>query len=181
MKKLMVAVALIACAVSAHAAKVAWGANAALDTEKFASGTMYCMYLASGSTLDWTKLDGLTKFDETSLTSVGFTKKLDSFDYSSSKLNVTRDGGADGVFSPNTTGIATTSAAAYYALISDDGKTIAYTTTAKNIPINATTTSKSLTVAPGQFTVKAAAAPEPTSAMLLLLGVAGMALRRRRV
>ena len=176
MKKLIVAAALIACAVSAQASKVTWGASAALDATKISSGTMYLMFASDAEKIDFTKLNGQTAFSLDMIKAAGFDGTLDSFAYSSSTLKK-----SGSTFNPTSTGYAGGTYNCYMFLLSDatGAEYMAYGGPV-SVTLNAAT-SPTQTKTLSSFTyVQASQTPEPTSAMLLLLGFAGLALRRRR-
>jgi hypothetical protein len=73
------------------------------------------------------------------------------------------------------------------AVISDDGKNVALVTSTKTARIMASTTAANAVWAPADFSTFSAAAtpptpdvPEPTSGLLMLVGLGALALRRRR-
>ena len=173
MKKLMVLAAVAIAAVAANAATLKWGSTTAI--EGITSGTKYLVWCDAGLTT--TGLDKLTEFNEATITSfMGGTLVGESSAYSSSAM------GGSTVVKPNdpVSGMAQGQHKFYSIVIAGDGKTLAYTA-ASQAPIMANETTISIAKAGTNFTVVAAsAAPEPTSGLMLLLGVGLMALKRKR-
>ena len=175
MKKLIVGIALVACALSAQATKVTWGLSAgnALDTTKISTGTMYLVYASDSTAIDWTAFDGLNSFDTTSITAAGFDKTIDTFAYSSSSISKTS------TITPSSAGISG-SQSFYVICISDAKDYVAYSPTAQTAAISTSTMTLGKTQLASAFSYTQAA-PEPTSGLLLLIGVAGLALKRKRI
>ena len=182
MKKLMIMLAAACMAVAANASTFSWGITSALDTEKFASGTAYLFYTSASSlTLpDTSSFATKTSFSQADITSSGATL------YGTGAV-------VDGVFlsDPETLTLldGTTGVKRFYmAVISDDGKEVAIVTSTKTARIMGSTTAAAASWNASQFATFTAAAetpdtpaiPEPTSGLLMLVGLAGLALRRRR-
>lgn len=194
MKKLMI-IATVACAaIAANASTLKWGLlSGNLDTEKVDKGTAYLCYY-TGSTANWaTDLAKLSAYDVTTITGTMGMKLVKVAD-SSDPTKATADnatfaysGTGTKVISgqhfitPASFGVESGAASFYYVVIDDGGKDIAYTTTAQTGTMNTGTGNASKLLAANKFSYAAAAAiPEPTSGLLLLLGVAGLALKRKR-
>lgn len=184
MKKLIVAAAVACVASVTQAASFLWASNAQAYGPAVANLTVAGVYAPGTATTDRMKSEnsnnGVTWTYSMILTStVGTTVTTSDVitgtitSYSSNKINQMIDSD-------------------FFALPTDDstvnyawdivitGTKDAYTITSDHITGNANFTSLSTakisTAVPTQWTV----APEPTSGLLLLLGVAGLALKRKR-
>lgn len=189
MKKLIMAVAIVAITAAAHASTFSWGlGSGSFDATKFASGTAYIFYGSNGAALslpDTTTWAAKTIFAAADLQSSGAsllqtaTIKNGLFVHSDESLaNATE---ATEVKVADVGGSTATKQTNFYmAIISDDGLNVALSTVSKKMIANATT-AMPVTWATSDITVyTASAVPEPTSGLLLLLGVAGLALRRKQ-
>ena len=186
MKKLMIAAAIVYAAALSQAATVTWGAtnNALCDGD--ATAANYCGYLvdvygvtttyadaaAVAAALKAGTFDGniiYTATDGNGLSVVGSGTKT-------VKINVSSK--------PTVDSFANEQQVSYYAIlfnaanVADATQFLAETPTA----VSAQFSSAGLLTAAlsTQASKEWAAIPEPTSGLLLLLGVAGLALRRRR-
>ena len=190
MKKLMMAVAIVCAAVGANASTVAWGISDKLDTTKFASGKLYLFEGTSIANLKtWAATQTSFTYDNVK-TALGNPSLLgldgDTKGVSTADKNVLTivDGEAKitqlavNSFDSGSTG----NAFVYAVAISDDGKNLALVGSTKRLVIKNNTSPAAAKWTGSNFTQNytASSVPEPTSALLLLLGVAGMALRRRR-
>ena len=195
MKKLMVVAALALLAGVANASNYQWGLTTGkLDDTKVDAGTAYLCYY-TGSTTGWGEaLAALESYSADTITGtmgmqiVKLADKSDpskatatqaTFAYSSSKVNETS------FISPASFADGTVAAGSfYYVVIDDGGKDIAYTTAANTYTINTGTGAANKKVLNSKFTYAHANGgsdtPEPTSGLLVILGVAGLALRRKQ-
>lgn len=174
MKKLILTIAVVATAVHSQATSVKWGIDGTLDTTKFASATAYLFCESGNSALarqtfaddaaakTWYSANG------SSLESTAFRKK--------SVTAGTTANTAETITTP-------TGSANYWLLIvNEDASALAVSTLSKTINITSSSMTKNaIWDASSQMsTYSLTNVPEPTSAMLLLLGFAGLALKRKR-
>ena len=180
MKKLMIAVAAVAMATAANAVTFNWGVSTALDTEKFGTATAY---LLTGSPADLTSWAATaTSFDIASVkTALGASDAVLNLNTGSKMSTELAISGGMGT----STGNNVTSAGGanpynvFAVVISGDGKYLAVAKDPKGATISPAPTPFLATWGASDFNTYSAV-PEPTSGLLLLLGVAGLALRRRR-
>ena len=186
MKKLIAGLAIVACAMTASASSVTWGLGTGelLDSAKIDNGTAYLMY--SVTSVDFTKFATMTSFDASSLAEVGLDTTIDTFSYSSSKSSNNVSVTPTGTKTSTNANIGGGAKPMYIVIIDDDGKNIAYTATSVSVNVQNSTMAVNATKAASAFTYAAAATgggesvPEPTSGLLMLIGAAGLALRRKR-
>jgi len=188
MKKLVIAMAVIVTAIGLQAATINWGGaigNADASATLSAGTTAYLVWSATAYTPATA-----TKFDNVAMTTDNGGKIVSTYALNSDDLDA---------WSFSSTYEATTAATynGYYAVLVIDG---ADTTVASYMDIgslSSATDSTIGTLSPVSLEVNAgwadpsgswlnqggfntAVAPEPTSGLLLLLGMAGLALKRKR-
>ena len=171
--------AIAVCAITASASSVSWGLSSGqtLDSGKVDAGTAYLMY--SIGTVDFSKLATMDKFDATSLATVGLDTTIDTFAYSATKVSNTVSITPTGTKTSANQNIGGGAKSMYIVFIDDGGKDIAYTATPVSVNVQNSTMAVGALKPASNFTY-ATAVPEPTSGLLLLLGMAGLALKRKR-
>ena len=166
MKKLVVFAAVAVMAVVASATNVKWGIGGGGALTSFTAGTIY---LVSGSlpTTDWASQ---TSFSESMIAGdVLASAALSDGAYYSTGTTIT----------PASSGLSAGNKTVYAIAISSDGKDMAITSNTKTLNLQPSALSSTLAWGVSDFT-SYTAVPEPTSALLLMLGVAGIALKRKR-
>ena len=186
MKKLMIAAAIICSAVIAQAASLKWGG--AIADPNYATSGSYDDYQAYPATamLLWSATaftDAATKLDGATVGStadnggtvvqtyaIGSNEAENLWAFTSDYNKVGQD--VNGYYAVLVTS-GDGKSASYYAIGSVSGDA----TTVANLTVNATWGDTTF-LQQGGYT--ATVAPEPTSGLLILLGMAGLALRRKR-
>lgn len=173
MKKLIIAAAITCIAVVSNAAAVAWSLTGVTDSPDTAKAAGWVAYFMDGSTYG--------AFSALSADQVG---AYAAANYTYTATTATGRGGAVGVTQTTGTYSAGDEVSAYIVIFNSADATAAtyYAATAldtKTVPSsgNLQWTKEFATTTSGWQTT---AVPEPTSGLLMLLGVAGLALRRRR-
>ena len=191
MKKLMIAAAIVCAAAFAHAGAYTWGLTSgedyASDGSTYLTEKDFTVMLFTGTIGETLNADGTTyTLDFTGAKYVTQTSAFNDSDYSIGefKFNAGRtSGNVDGT------------AQAYAMLVLDTGSGITdyqnykgtYAIVSGTGALNADPDTSTVytqftsgTAVAGSMYHTAAAVPEPTSGLLLLLGVAGLALKRKR-
>jgi len=183
MKKLLVAAIAIAAAVTANAAAWDWktaktgGAVNGPDTgSALASGTAYLFLSTAAETVFTSWVDGTAlssiagSLDSASISAGKIAAKSETFDYTADPLNVifattTNVGGTDYL---------------YISTVASGGAVDVGKTTLQFKETTASSAASMLASGGYQGAGWYSSVPEPTSGLLMLLGMAGLALRRRR-
>ena len=180
MKKLIIAAAIVCAAAMSEAASVVWGGAVATPdgSDTLPAGTQAALIFSdsafSGAA---TTLTGWSAGAEAnnggSVVSLYTMDANDSANWAFS-ATYSKDGSVDG----------------YYAVLVQNGDSASYFdignisgTTGASSPTDLTVNmdwSGTAYVTSGGYTVAVGAVPEPTSGLLLLLGMAGLALKRKR-
>ena len=191
MKKLMIAAAIVCAAAISQAAVVTWGGAIAdpaypgIDTaaQKYPATAVLIWSASAFSSVD--QLAGLTVGSDAKLAGVKVAEVVDTYaitqedsDAWGFSQNYSKAGsGVDGYYAVLVTDGDANTMASYYQLAQISGTSEASGSTDRTI--NADWSGGEF-LEQGGYTVAVGAVPEPTSGLLLLLGVAGLALRRRR-
>ena len=190
MKKLMIALAVVAMGIAANAASYTWSTTGRLYDGSGNSGADYYVkgataYLMFTSVVAQDALVESFLSDAATAQSMVTSKKIASAsvnDEGRISSNASYDTTAQHdayvvIFNGDKMYVSATAVASYDALNPTDVKDIAFG--AQTSVSKATFADTTATYA-GAGWYQAAAAPEPTSGLLMLLGMAGLALRRKR-
>ena len=188
MSKLSIAFATVAMATMVNASTVTWGITSALDTEKFSAGTIY---LFAGSTIadisTWAGNQTSFTFNDVK-TQLGSDLAVLNTASGTAPNTIALSGGKGTSAGNSVTSYGTGSTGNYSVfavVLSEDGKNLAVADAAKTINIRAAATPANATWLAANFNTYSAKSgtdpiPEPTSGLLMLIGMAGLALRRKR-
>ena len=165
MKKIIMAAAIVCAAVCAQASTVNWGLSSAIDATTFASGTAYLVCV-----------DAIAKpslADDDAASAWYSSANLDTTAFRSAAV-------ADGlVYETEDIAEAIGRKNYYLVVVNEDETAMAISTTTK--ALNITTGALNTTAAWTSTQVSTyALVPEPTSGLLMLVGLGALALRRRR-
>ena len=176
MKKLMIAAAIVCAAAFAQAATVNWGINSVKaegDTAPTAGWAVMAFYTEVGAGSD-------------AIVSAIQSKTAESLAFESKTLSVALGSGRVGAHDIAVAGITDTSKNYdfYFVVFNDADATKATEYAMVSAPNKEYSGLDGKFTASGVFSAstpwQTAGVPEPTSGLLMLLGVAGLALRRRR-
>ena len=186
MKRLMMTAFLLGGVLAASASTVNWGAasKTAVDDEQITSGKMYLLWADKGTSIDIASaLTGGAPYDIGEIKKATGLTQLDSFSYNAeSKISKSTDmiypsdvGGPTGV-------IGLSYDVDFYQILI--GSTvpgawdnIAFTTDPTRVTITITLSGDTVNYKPTSYSY--GSVPEPTSGLLLVLGAAGLMLRRK--
>ena len=189
MKKLMFAMAVAACAAAVQASTLTYGATSgSIDSSTCAYGDMYVLWANTGTSIDWSSLSGKASYTIDDVTGLGlsrvehltgaFSKEvIDPFTFSDPGAQTKRQEAVTPWCVGETWGDTKHKVDLYVVMVAGDGQNVAYSD-AMNREIGAIGNTENIDVISSSFNY--AAVPEPTSGLLLLLGVAGLALKRKR-
>ena len=188
MKKLMIAAAIVCAAVVSQAASTKWSAS-----NFYQMGTTSADKVASGTTV---YLFDAKQYSQTALVEAFVADDFDITENKIGSLKLSAAGTIGNVVTDVTGTTPNQAVSMYFAMLTKiDGTDYLYISTYKDTNMAASETTATGVALGTQLTASQASAkdanagyvgagwytvPEPTSGLLLLLGVAGLALRRRR-
>ena len=186
MNKLSIAFATVAMATMANASTVTWGITTALDTEKFNAGTIYLFAGSSVADLtSWAEKQESFTFDAVK-TQLGSDLAVLNTASGTAPNTIALSGGKGTSAGNSVTSYGSGSTGNYYVfavVLSEDGKNLAVADAVKTLNIRSAATPANATWGGGNFntySISSSPIPEPTSGLLMLIGMAGLALRRKR-
>ena len=171
MKKLIIAVAIACAAAVSQASTVNWGLTGNVDATTYASATAYLVCV-----------DNLAKPSLTAETAAAWYKDNGSTLASKAFRSASVTDGA--VYESEALNEAIGRKNYWLIIVADDEKNFAVSTTTKALNITTAALNATASWTAGtqmtSFATTSASVPEPTSGMMLLLGIAGLALKRKR-
>ena len=171
MKKMIIAAAIVCVAAVTQASSVNWGLSGNVDATPYASATAYLVCV-----------DNLAKPSLTAETAGDWYKSNGSSLASKAFRSAAVANGA--VYETETSHEAVGRKNYWLVIVADDEKNFAVCSTTKALNITTSALSVSANwLADTQmtsFAITSASVPEPTSGLMLLLGIAGLALKRKR-
>ena len=182
----MMTALLLGNALAASASTVNWGAATAtsVDNTKITSGTMYLLWADKGTHIDIASaLTAGSPYDINAIKAATGLTQLDSFAYNrTSKITNSKEkvypsdvGGPTGV-------VGLTYDVDFYQILIGSTEpggndAIAYTSDPTTKTIKISMSADNVNYKPSDYS--SGSVPEPTSGLLLILGMAGLALRRK--
>ena len=166
MKKLVIAVAMVCAAAISQAASVVWGANASKD---YNSQKMYLLTSMSKS------YDSVAAFESSAIDAA--TVKKVGMKYTIAGHTVEGVTASDNFYLAALAVDATGVGVAHYINVTDSVRATLFEPPAT---AGSAHMANFATVATSSTTSAIGAVPEPTSGLLLLLGMAGLALKRKQ-
>ena len=192
MKKLLITAAAVAGAVAAQAATFSWATGKAysITADTIAGGLANGHYASATSSNGNTMYNQITSFGATWAYEITFTSGSDTDkisgtfgtgDFVSRAIQV--NGLSSGLIK-QTDPVTPVNYSIVITGTLKDGKNADWTLTSDAIAgtwdVPSLGDAKFVTAVPAGWTVSGSAVPEPTSGLLMLLGMAGLALRRKR-
>ena len=183
MKKLMIAFGMVATAISSYAASFDWKTSAV--GKIYTVGSATDLYTGTAYIFDSGSYSQQTVLTAFLTSGIDFSKALDSKSVTSGKITATVGEAFDWGTAGDTLNayvvVIDGDNAFISSIVSGEAPAISY----KQLNFDLKNDSQSVAFSTGTFSsggwYSTGSVPEPTSGLLMLIGMAGLALRRRRV